>query len=229
MRIGLSYHGGDHEYDAYPQALHRRAHALGIAIETVWLAGTERETRLDLFEGLDGIVLTGGADVEPRRYGFADPQGLCKTKPERDAVEWEILERLQARPLPTLAICRGAQILNVFHGGSLIADLAGRNAVHRREGDEWREHGVRIAADSLLQRLAGITSGTVNSSHHQAVERLAEGFRVSAVSADGVVEAFEPSDFRTSFLLAVQWHPEAMAAGEALADPVLDALLHGLR
>lgn len=227
MRIGLSYHGGDRDYDAYSHALNRRAKALGIQIETVWLAGVERETRLDLLAGLDAVVLTGGADVEPHRYGFADPQGLCKTKPARDAVEWEMLERLQARPLPMLAICRGAQLLNVFHGGSLIADLAGKNAVHRREGEERREHAIRVVEDSLLRRLAGSAGGTVNSSHHQAVERLAEGFRVTAVSTDGVIEAFEPADSRTGLLLAVQWHPEAMLAGEPLADPILDALLIG--
>lgn len=226
MRIGLSYHGGDHDYDAYPQALCRRAQALGIAAETVWLAGSQRETRLELLDGLDAIVLTGGADVEPHRYGFADPQGLCQTKPERDAVEWEILERLRARPLPTLAICRGAQILNVFHGGSLIADLADKNAVHRRDGDERREHAVRILEGSLLHRLAGSAAGTVNSSHHQAVGRLAETFRATAFSADGVLEAFEPVDSKSRpLLIAVQWHPEAMAARESLADPILDALL----
>lgn len=200
--------------------------ALGMEIETLWLAGWERETRLDLLEALDAIVLTGGADVEPHRYGFADPQAVCKTKPQRDAVEWEILERLQVRPLPTLAICRGAQILTVFHGGSLIADLAEKNAVHRRDGDERREHGISLAAGSLLHRLVGSTAGKVNSSHHQAVERLADGFRASAVSLDGVIEAFEPEDSSNRpLLLAVQWHPEGMEPGEPLADRVLDALL----
>lgn len=225
MRIGLSYHGGDHDYDVYPQALHRRAEILGITIETAWLAGSGQETRLDLLAELDAVVFTGGADVEPHRYGFADPNGLCKSKPERDAVEWEMLERLRKRPLPMLAICRGAQILNVFHGGSLAADLADKNTVHRRDADQPRQHRVRISEGSLLHRLAGAAAGTVNSSHHQAVERLAGGFRVGALSTDGVIEAFEPADGGGPFLLAVQWHPEAMAPGQPLADRVLDALL----
>ena len=226
MRIGLSYHGGDEDYEVYPRALKRRAQALGIEIETHWLAGEGRETRLDLLEEIDAVVLTGGADVEPRRYGFADPDGVCKTKPERDAAEWAILESLRVRPLPTLAVCRGAQILNVFYGGTLIADLAERNAIHKRESKVWREHDVSMAEGTRLRALAGSDTERVNSSHHQAVDRLADGFRASAVSEDGVIEAFEPRAANgRPFLLAVQWHPEAMAPGSPLADRVLDALL----
>lgn len=226
MRIGLSYHNGDPDYDAYPAALQRRAKALGLEIQPHWLAGAGRQARMELVESLDAVVLTGGADVEPHRYGFADPDGLCRTSAERDAVEWNLLERLQARPLPLLAICRGAQILNVFHGGSLIPDLGERNAVHRRTGQERRSHGIAIAEDSRLHHIAGSARGMVNSSHHQAVNRLASGFRVSATSEDGVIEAFEPqrSDGRP-FLLAVQWHPEGMEPGSPLADRVLDAFL----
>lgn len=226
MRIGLSYHGGHPEYDAYPEALSRRAAALGIALGTSWLAGAQCETRLDLLGALDAIIFTGGADVEPHRYGFADPGGLCRTQPERDALEWEMLERLGERPLPILAICRGAQVLNVFRGGSLIPDLAEKNAVHQRAGEERREHEVRLAGGSLLRRITGSEGGAVNSSHHQAIDRLADGFRVSAVSPDGVIEAFEATGAGAgAMLLAVQWHPEALRPGHTFADPLFDALL----
>jgi putative glutamine amidotransferase len=226
MQIGLSYHGGDADYEDYPAALHRRARTLGLKIDTLWLAGAKSETRLDLLARLDAIVFTGGPDVEPQRYGFADSHGHCRTNPERDAVEWEMLEGFQRRPVPVLAICRGAQLLNVFNGGSLIPDLGERNATHRRSGDERREHPVAIAPGSRLHALTGLTSGRINSSHHQAVDRLAQGFRVSAISDDGVIEAFEPADpGEGPFALAVQWHPEGMQAGEPLADRVLDALL----
>lgn len=216
MRIGLSFHGGDADYEDYPKALHRRAHMLGLDLDTLWLARANEDARLELLDSLDALVLTGGPDVAPHRYGFADPLGHCKTNPQRDAVEWEILERLEHRPVPILAICRGAQILNVFHGGSLIADLGDRNAVHRREGDERREHDISIARASRLHCLAGSAFGRINTSHHQAVDRLAAGFRVSATSDDGVIEAFEPieTDDRP-FLLAVQWHPEGMLARRA--------------
>lgn len=226
MRIGLSYHGGDRDYEDYPAALHRRAQVLGIALETHWLAGSGRNTQLELLESLDAVVFTGGADVEPHRYGFADPERLCQAQPTRDAVEWAMLERLQVHPLPMLAICRGAQIVNVFRGGTLIADLAERNPVHRREAGERRDHRVHIASDTLLHSLAGSASGRVNSSHHQAVDRLADGLRLSALSEDGVVEAFEPAQPESGpLLIGVQWHPEGMEPGEPLADAVLDALL----
>jgi len=226
MRIALSYHGGDSSYDAYPAALLRRSRALGMTVETVWLAGKDRPTHLDALGTADALVLTGGPDVEPRRYGFDDGEHVCKTDPARDAIEWAILERLQARALPTLAICRGAQLVNVFHGGTLIADLGPGNAIHRREGDERRVHDVSIRPGTRTHDIAGALGARVNSSHHQAVARIARGFVVSAVSPDGVVEAFEPED-RTAqpFLLAVQWHPEAMNPGLPLGDGPLDALL----
>lgn len=226
MRIALSYHAGDDDYHAYPDALHRRAHALGIELQSIWLAGRGQPARLERLEDADAVVLTGGADVEPQRYGFSDPQGLCSTNPERDEVEWAILERLQQRALPTLAICRGAQLLNVFHGGTLIADLGKRNEIHRRDG-ERRAHDVAIVESTRLHAIAGKRGGLVNSSHHQAVGRLASRFRASAVSSeDAIIEAFEDLDpASTPFLLAVQWHPEAMEAGLPLADRLLDAFL----
>lgn len=227
MRIALSYHGGDSDYEDYTDALDRRARACGVDVETFWLAGKERATNLDALSTADAVVLTGGADVEPQRYGFDDRQGVCKTSAERDAVEFEVLERLGPRPLPMLAICRGAQVLNVFHGGTLIPDLGQRNEIHRRTGGERRFHDVAIVEGTLLRRIAGKRGGLVNSSHHQAVGRLAPGFRVSALSTDdAVIEAFERAKPEGApFLLAVQWHPEGMEAGLPLADHVLDAFL----
>jgi len=226
MRIALSYHGGDSDYDDYTNALQRRGRALGIEIETTWLAGKARAAQVERLDDADAIVLTGGPDVEPHRYGFRDTEGVCKTNPDRDAIEWELLERLAARPIPTLAICRGAQILNVFYGGTLVADLGAANAIHRRDGDERRFHDVSIRPKTRVHEIAGALGGLVNSSHHQAVARLAPGFIVSAASRDDVVEAYEPADRSAKpFLLAVQWHPEGMEPGLPLADRVLDALL----
>lgn len=226
MRIGLSYHGGDHEYEAYPTALHRRAAALGIELQTEWLAGRGRVAQIGALDAIDAILFTGGPDVEPHRYGHADDDEQCTTNPERDAVEWTMLERLRERPLPVLAICRGAQLLNVFHGGTLLADLGLRNAVHKREGGERRVHDVHIVEGTRLHGIAVALGGLVNTSHHQAVDELAEVFRISAWSPDGIVEAFEPARPHGSpFTLAVQWHPEGMEAGLPLADRVLDAFL----
>lgn len=225
MRIGLSYHGGDSDYDVYPRALTRRAAALGIDLETVWLAGRHFPSQVDALKTMDAVLFTGGPDVEPNRYGREDAAAACRCDPERDALEWTMLERLRERPLPMLAICRGAQLLNVFNGGTLTPDLGSQNAVHQRVTAEWRLHDVSIRPASLLHEIAGALGGLVNSSHHQAVDRLAEGFRTTACSRDEVVEAFEPTRRRGPFSLAVQWHPEAMEPGLPLADRVLDAFL----
>lgn len=225
MRIGLSYHGGDSDYDAYAQALARRGEALGIAVETLWLAGSGLPGQIAALDAIDAVVFTGGADVEPCRYGREDAATVCRCDPERDAREWAMLERLRHRPLPMLAVCRGAQLLNVFHGGSLIPDLGVQNAVHRRDGEVWRLHDVSIRPESRLCEITGVLGGLVNSSHHQAVDRLAKGFRTTACSRDNVTEAFEPLRADGIFTLAVQWHPELMEPGLPLADRVLDAFL----
>ncbi|HKU66611.1 MAG TPA: gamma-glutamyl-gamma-aminobutyrate hydrolase family protein [Candidatus Baltobacteraceae bacterium] len=227
MRIALSYHGGHPDYDDYTAALCRRGQALGVGVDAVWLAGEGRAPALGGLDDADAVVLTGGADVEPHRYGFQDPDRVCVTNPERDGIEWEILERLRRRPRPLLAICRGAQLLNVFHGGTLIPDLGKRNVIHRRDGEERRVHDVAIVEGTRLHRLVGKRGGLVNSSHHQAVGRLAAGFRLSGVSTDdAVIEAYESAHPDTApFVLAVQWHPEAMEPGLPLADRVLDAFL----
>lgn len=225
MRIGLSYHGGDADYETYPQALHRRAQALGIEIATEWLGGRERQNRLDLLPKMDAVLLTGGPDVEPARYGHQNG-GLSKTDPPRDALEWALLEWLKANRLPTLAVCRGAQIVNVFHGGTLIQDLGEQNTVHSRDERRDRQtHSVAVSEGTRLARITGLARAEVNTSHHQAVDRLAEGFQVSAVSEDGVIEAFEPIASGGPLLLAVQWHPEGMEPGLPLGERVLDALL----
>lgn len=192
-------------------------------IELLWLAGEGRRLHIDLLNGVAGVVLTGGADVEPWRYGFEDVQGLCKTDPERDRSEWALLERLRKDPLPMLAICRGAQLLNVFYGGTLMADLGELNGTHRDR--KAGLHPVEVSPGTRLATIVGAGVGKANSSHHQAVERLAEGFVVNARAEDGTVEGYEPLSGDGPFVLAVQWHPEAMTDGLPLADRVLDAFL----
>lgn len=223
-RIGLSYHGGDADYDAYAEALERRAEVLGIPAEMVWLAGRDRDLDAAAMRDVDAICLTGGPDVDPQRYGRADAAALCKVDLRRDAIEWAILGDLERLARPTLAICRGAQILNVFHGGSLIPDLGDLNDPHR--ATPRKEHAVEVHDGTRLASATTAGFGQVNSSHHQAVEQVAPGFRVSAFASDGTIEAIEPADLATEpLLLAVQWHPERMTPGNILADGVLDAFL----
>lgn len=223
VRIALSWHGDQPEYEAYERALRQRAEALGIPIALDWLAGTGRPTRTHIVKQFDGICFTGGEDVEPARYGRADAAAVCRTNPNRDATEWGILEALDGHPLPLLGICRGAQLLNVFHGGTLIPDLAALNAAHRAPPE--KEHEVCIVARTKLAELGGAGSAVVNSSHHQAVEQLAPHFRICATAHDGTIEAFEGADAAAAFMLAVQWHPELMALDLPLSGRVLDGFL----
>lgn len=224
-RIGLSYHAGDSEYDAYASALERRAKALNVSAELVWLAGHDKDLDPRVLETVNAVCMTGGEDVDPAKYGRTEDREQCTLDARRDEIEWAILEGLQRRPRPLLAICRGAQLLNVFHGGTLIADLAALNSAHRAGADT--RHDIRIEGNTLLAEVAGSRIGRVNTSHHQAVARIAPGFRASACAPDGVIEAFERDKPNGGpFLLAVQWHPELMAAGELLADRVLDAFVH---
>ena len=209
IHIGLSYHGGGPEYDAYERALQDAAGRCALPVEVSWLAGRGRPFLTHRLLGLSGLCLTGGEDA-----GSA---------PERDAVEEALLAHAARKPLPLLAICRGAQILNVFNGGSLHADLGPRNIVHSVGASE---HPVRFEPGTMIARIAGSADATVNTSHHQAVDRLASAFTVSATAPDGVIEAFESAEPGSNpWLLAVQWHPERPGASRAAGEGVLDEFL----
>lgn len=147
-----------------------------------------------------GLLLPGGGDLEPWRYGQPNTASR-ELEPERDAAELLLLERFTAAGKPVLGICRGLQTINVFFGGTLIQDLPGHSAVDGAD----RRHGVRTA-DSFLRRICG-EEAVVNSAHHQAVDRLGQGLEAVQWAPDGVVEAAE---HRTLPVWGVQWHPERL-------------------
>ena len=157
----------------------------------------------------DGVLLTGGADVEPWRYGEAPAAGVeLETSSERDTLDLAVLARAEARGWPVLGICRGLQILNVHRGGSLIQDLdAAGLPGHRAQGArELLAHPVRRGPGSRWLRTLP-DEFAVNSRHHQAVGRAGQRLQVAATAPDGVVEALEDRE-ATRFVAAVQWHPE---------------------
>lgn len=157
--------------------------------------------------GVRGLVLTGGEDVAPERYGATPHPRLGAVDPVRDAAELALIAAARARRLPILAICRGIQILNVALGGTLYQDLDSERpgpVSHAGETD----HDVRVEPGSLLERTLGVRSATVNSRHHQAIRDLAPGLRAVAWAADGVIEGAEPVDASLPWTVAVQWHPE---------------------
>lgn len=165
----------------------------------------------DIVEHLDALILSGGADLDPTHYGQAASEGLGEIEPERD--EWEIaLNRVaRAKGIPVLGICRGFQLINVAHGGSLVQDVSLEEGVGHpqwdRDGAE-RTHEVACVASSVVGSLVG-EGLFVNSLHHQVLDRLGQGLIATAKATDGVIEAFETADSR---VLGVQWHPELLEA-----------------
>jgi gamma-glutamyl-gamma-aminobutyrate hydrolase PuuD len=157
---------------------------------------------------LDGLVLAGGADVDPARYEEDAGPHTVSTRPERDAAEIALLQAALERDLPVLAICRGMQLLNVLLGGTLLQhlpDVPGAEP-HQRAPGLFAERTVTTAEGSALGAVLGPTA-TVDCHHHQALDRIAPGVSVSARADDGLVEAVEVTGRR--FCLGVQWHPEA--------------------
>ena len=179
-----------------------------------WRPGTR-------IEGFDGLLISAGLDVDPACYGETPSRYVTETNAARDEFETALLHDALDRDLPVLAICRGHQLFNVAHGGSLLQHIAEREPHRARSGEDdaidsgW--HEVTLAEGSLLAALFGVRSLRVNSRHHQAVtpDRLAPGLRVAATTADGVIEALERPDRR--WAVSVQWHPER----EEIAGPQL--------
>ncbi|CAM3426907.1 gamma-glutamyl-gamma-aminobutyrate hydrolase family protein [Hydrogenibacillus schlegelii] len=167
---------------------------------------------------IDGLLLTGGGDLDPASFGEAPHPSLGTVEPERDAFELALARLAAAMGLPLFGICRGAQLLNVAFGGDLHQDLPaqwrGPLVMHMQRGPRaWPAHAVGVAPDSRLGAIVGAERLRVNSFHHQAIRRVAPGWRAVAWSDDGVIEAIERPD--GPLALGVQWHAEALAAAGA--------------
>jgi|SRR5678816_4066299 len=173
---------------------------------------TTSENLLEYASHVDGILLPGStSDIDPSRYGEAAHPRLGKMVPERDALDFALLEFAERRSLPVLGICFGVQSLNVFRGGTLVQDipaLVENPAFHDDHGEpqEPARHLVRLTKGSLLERLAGRESVEVNSFHHQSAGLVGKNLQAVATAPDGVIEGLEDPSGR--FVLGVQWHPE---------------------
>jgi gamma-glutamyl-gamma-aminobutyrate hydrolase PuuD len=159
-----------------------------------------------------GLLLTGGGDIHPGFYGNTDIGGHCiNMDAERDKREWKMIETAVKYDLPIMAICRGMQMINVVWGGTLFTDIPSflsNSIIHKDHEDVY--HPVSVIPGSLIHSITQCTSEIVNSSHHQAVDRLAPGMAVTSCSSDGVIEAIEHINSRLAFCVGVQWHPERM-------------------
>jgi putative glutamine amidotransferase len=172
----------------------------------------------DALAGLDGLLLSGGDDVTPARYGEAAHATVVQAEPGRDDFEIALVRAARERQLPIFAICRGIQVLNVACGGTLVQDIPSQvpgalaHTLRVPPNQPYSlAHEIWIEKDSLLsqlmrERLNDADTCEVNSRHHQAVKSVAPGFRVCATAPDGVIEAVEDPAMR--FCLGVQWHPE---------------------
>jgi len=171
------------------------------------------EAAASVLDSVAGLVLTGGEDVDPARYGEKRHEKVVSVNAARDATEAALVEEARARGTPVLAICRGIQILNVALGGSLVQDIPTQcesTIDHDEEGARTsRSHEISIEPGSLIAKAVGTEHCSVNSFHHQSVKRVADGMRVTARSPDGIIEGIESTD-EDWWAMGVQWHPEEM-------------------
>lgn len=183
-----------------------------------------------VLESIDGLILTGGPDLDPEVFGEEPIPGLGKIDLPRDRFELALARQALDRGVPVLGICRGEQVLAVAAGGDLYQDLAAQKPdrlKHRQEAArDVATHHVDLGVGTLARELLGVPRIKVNSFHHQAVRRVPQGWLASALAPDGVIEAVEPDPGagRPGWALGVQWHPENMW----LSEPTFLRLFRGL-
>jgi putative glutamine amidotransferase len=173
----------------------------------------------ELLARFDGLLLAGGGDIEPARYGAADHPAQYGMDPDRDELELELATAAVAMGVPVLGICRGVQLLNVAFGGTLVQHLPdGDGRIAHRDQAKQAMHDVEMERGSRLAEALGQTRATCRSHHHQGLDRIGDGFRPVAWAPDGLVEGIERD---RGWTVGVLWHPESTAA----SDPVQHRLL----
>jgi putative glutamine amidotransferase len=213
-----------------------RAFAFMTYVESVRRAGAvplvippQPENAAEIVDGLDGLLLAGGDDCDPTEYGEERHPSCAPMDQRRQSNDVTLARVARQRGVPTLGICLGLQVMNVAGGGSLIQDIASSietNIDHASEPSDRHRHDVLIEQGTTLASIVGESELNVNSSHHQAIGRVAEGLRVTAVAPDGVVEGLE--DPAHPFYVGVQWHPEDMT-GENSASTLFGAFVEAAR
>jgi len=205
----------------YPEAV-RRGGGIPLLL-------TPGESEIEpLLSSLDGVIICGGGDINPKHYAGDQHDHLYMVDDARDETELAICQKILHYGIPTLGICRGLQIINIALGGTLHAhleDTYGDTLAHRAPPRETVMHDVTLEPTSTLYAITRQATLSVVSWHHQAVDNLGTGLRVSAVAEDGVIEAVEliASDH---WLIAVQWHPELSAATDKYQQSLFNSLIH---
>ncbi len=201
-------------------------------VKLVYMYDMQKDSVEIYYKKASGFLLTGGEDVNSELYGKADKAGRCEGfNLKRDSVELDMIRYALKNKIPLLGICRGEQILNVSEGGTLIIDIPtdyGTTILHRKKKDTDKTpmHKVKLKKNSLLYKICGVDSGVVNSWHHQAVEKIAEGYNAVAFAPDSLIEAIELKDTtKHPFVLGVQWHPERLNIKNNLSGKIGKAFL----
>ena len=226
--IGLTTYGrnADNRYTLPAEYLEAVRRAGGVPV----LLAPGEDRWQQLLDVIDAIILTGGGDVDPEHYsGRSHPLNYA-IDGERDAAELAIGCHAIDTGLPTLGICRGAQILNVGRGGTLIEhipDEIGEKVLHRAPPRKPIPHSVRVKSDSKLAQITGALEFEIASWHHQALRDVASDFSVVAHAADGTIEAIEMPAH--PWLIAVQWHPELTASTDPRQQRLFDAIVNAAR
>lgn len=224
LTIGLSYAPeGQPKTQKYLDALKHAALNLGHDIELIDLYTSPGRAK-----DVDGILFTGGSDVDPGRYGKSEEASRCEIDPARDESEFALAKQADKEKIPVFAICRGLQLINVYYGGTLIVDLvqAGYEP-HTKINGVDRTHDVHVEPGTTLKRLTRATDADITSAHHQAIDEVAPGMQISAKSlSDNIIEAIEWQDPKGKpYFLAVQWHPERMQYTDQLAGELFEGFL----
>ena len=192
---------------------------------TAIIAPGEPGDPAEILAPFDALLLVGGGDVDPARYGAEPGDTVYGVEPDRDAFEVDLVREAVGAHLPTLCICRGMQIMNVAFGGTLHQHLPGMTGLLAHgvplDGTESL-HDVEVEDGTLLRSATGAGPLACSSHHHQGVDRVGEGLRVSGRSADGLAEALEPADGAAGWAVAVQWHPEDTAGRDPAQQGLFD-------
>lgn len=227
-RIGIPRLGSD-LYCLYMQYKYVQCLRKAGAVAEILAPEVSAEYMAEIIERCDGLLFPGGPDIQPKLYGREEEVGCGKADRMRDAFEFSLLGAALETGKPLFCICRGMQLLNVVLGGTLYQDIKPRQKC--KHWDFWNRasatHSVEVDTDSLLSRILGTDTASVNSIHHQAVDDVGKRLWIAAGSPDGFPEALEIEDY--PFCLAVQWHPEHMAARTPAQQKLFQAFVDACR
>lgn len=220
VKVAMSKASGSPHYALYERWLK----SIDSTIEYIDLYKMNINEAKQVLKKCSGLVLTGGPDVKPDKYGKPGDSSRCDIDIHRDSLEFALINIANKLKLPILAICRGEQIFNVAFGGSLIVDIPSdfdTLVQHRCPDPSNCYHDIMIVKNSQLYQITGVEYSFVNSNHHQAVDKLANVFKPVAYAKDGLIEAYEWKNINEHpFLVAIQWHPERLTENKKLSSKI---------